>query len=63
MNEKEREIMNLIVEAHNKYVLLEKTHPSDIKDWVDKIHCLQDILTRKILQRDYPNDFPSYKDK
>lgn len=55
--------MNLIVEAHNKYVLLEKTHPSDIKDWVDKIHCLQDILTRKILQRDYPNDFPSYKDK
>jgi hypothetical protein len=29
---KEQEIMNKIIEAHNMYVELEKTHPSDLPE-------------------------------
>lgn len=62
MNEKEKEIMDLLIQAHNKYVLLKPTHPSDVPDWADGIHRLQDILNRRIIRRDYPEDFITVKD-
>ena len=57
MTLEEKEVMDLLVEAHNKYVQMESTHPSDITDWVNSFHILQDILTRRILRRDYPDVF------
>lgn len=63
MDEKENEIMNLLVEAHNKYIKLESTHPSDMPDWVNHFHILQDVLTRRVLRRDYPDIFVTVKNK
>lgn len=40
MNKDEKEIMNLIVKAHNKYVNLETMHPADIGEWANHIHGL-----------------------
>lgn len=60
MNKEEREIMELLVKAHNLYVKLNPTHPSDIPDWCNGIHNLQGILSRRILRRDYPNDFVTH---
>ncbi|BBQ07944.1 hypothetical protein [Elizabethkingia anophelis] len=61
MDETEKKIMESIVKAHNDYVKLQSTHPSDINDWTNAIHKLQDILTRRVLRRDYPNDFITVK--
>ena len=61
MDETEK-IMESIVKAHNDYVK-PSTHPSDITDWTNAIHTLQDILTRRILRRDYPKDFITVKQK
>lgn len=61
MNEQEKEIMDLLVKAHNAYVGLDSTHPSDIQDWVNSFHILQDILTRRVLRRDYPETFVTVK--
>ena len=55
--EKEKEIMGLLVEAHNKFIELKQTHPSDITEWVDGIHRCQHILQARIVRRDYPDDF------
>lgn len=63
MDETEKKIMESIVKAHNDYVKLPSTHPSDITDWTNAIHTLQDILTRRILRRDYPKDFITVKNK
>ena len=38
--DKEKEIMNRIVEIHNLYIDLEEQHPSDMPEWVDSIHDL-----------------------
>ena len=54
-------IMEKLVDAHNLYVKLESTHPSDIHDWVTSLHNLQNILSMRILQRDYPLLFPTKK--
>ncbi|CAM3556895.1 MULTISPECIES: hypothetical protein [Elizabethkingia] len=63
MDETEKKIMESLVKAHNDYVKLSSTHPSDIKDWTNALHILQDILTRRILRRDYPKDFITIKNK
>lgn len=55
----EKEINDLIIEAHNKYLKLEPTHPSDIGEWVTSIHGLQNTLNGRVLRRDYPKTFYS----
>jgi hypothetical protein len=57
----EKEIMNLITQAHNRFVQLESTHPSEIKDWVNGLHSLQGVLGNRVLRRDYPEIFISKK--
>lgn len=59
----EEDIMNKIVDIHNMYVELEKTHPSDLPDWVNSIHNLQKILGIRILRRELPNTFATHSVK
>lgn len=61
MNDEEKEIMQCLVDAWQKYLKLEETHPSHNKDFSDGIHKCQDVLMHRIVQRDYPSDFPTYK--
>ena len=53
----EEEIMNLIVNAHNKFVQLERGHKMEIQEWVGAIHNLQSILSHRVMKRNYPNYF------
>jgi len=53
----EKEVMNLLVKAHNKFVKIERTHPSEINDWVNAFHTLQSILMNRVVRRDYPETF------
>lgn len=55
----EKQIMDLIVAAHNIFVTLPVTHPGAIQDWVRGIHELQNVLIFRVMQRDYPQQFPS----
>lgn len=58
--EQEQDIMNKIIDIHNMYVELEKSHPSDLPEWVNSIHDLQKLLAMRILRRELPETFPSY---
>ena len=55
----EKEVMDLLVEAHNKFAKIEQTHPSDINEWVEGIHRCQSILQGRVVRRDYPDVFHS----
>jgi|AntRauMFilla1563_2_1112583.scaffolds.fasta_scaffold00362_5 hypothetical protein len=57
--DKERKIMDLLVEAHNEFTLLDKTHTSEISEWLINFHNLQRILSSRVLRRDYPETFTS----
>ncbi|MEY3811676.1 MAG: hypothetical protein RIT11_777 [Pseudomonadota bacterium] len=58
--EQEQKIMDKIVEVHNMYIELEKTHPSDLPEWVNSIHNLQKIMGMRILRRELPETFHSH---
>ncbi len=53
--------MNHLVSAYEEFSKLEQTNPNDIKDFVFHINALQRILGQRVLRRDYPNTFPTYK--
>lgn len=57
----EQKIMDLLVEAHNIFTDLKKTHPSEELDWTNGIHTLQRLMGQRVLRRDYPNYFYSQK--
>lgn len=57
----EEKIMDFIVEAHNIFAGLEKTHPSEEQDWANAIHILQRLMGQRVLRRDYPDYFYSGK--
>ena len=56
----EEAIMKKIVEANNLFADLafsKPGHPSEHSRWVEAIHDLQNILTHRVVKRDYPNYF------
>lgn len=57
MTPAEQEILELLVEAHNKYVRLPIQHPDDVKDWVNKLHDLTRVIMVRPTVRKYPEIF------
>ena len=55
--EQEKEIMDLLIEAHKKFMKMGQIHPSHIPEWIEGIHKCQNVLKGRIVARDYPNVF------
>ena len=53
----EKEVMNLLLEAHNKFAKLNRTHDMEILEWCLSFHKLQDLMGSRVLRRDYPETF------
>jgi len=60
-SKEEEEIMDHLVAAWNLFVKLDSTHPCHNTDFMNGIHKCQGTLMHRIVQRDYPDDFPTYK--
>ena len=55
--EDEQKIMQLIVNAHNEFSKLERSHSMEMQEWVAGIHQLQSILSHRCLMRFFPHYF------
>lgn len=56
----EQDIMDSLVKIVNVFRSMVLTHPSHEKDFIDAIHKCQRIIMHRLLQRDYPDEFPTY---
>lgn len=59
-SEQEQKCMDALVNAFAEFRKLETTHPSHNEDFTDGIHKCQDVLIYRIVQRDYPDTFPTH---
>jgi hypothetical protein len=57
--EKEKQIIEKLVDVHNLYCELESQHPSDITEWVGSLHQMQQLMGMRILRREHPEIFPT----
>lgn len=59
----EQRVMDHLVNAWNEFVKLQVTHPSHNNDFGNAIHKCQDVLIHRVVQRDYPDTFPTHTGK
>lgn len=48
ITDNEREILDLLAEAHNKFVALSDKHPSATQEWIFYIHGLESVIGYRI---------------
>lgn len=58
--DKEKAVMSALAEAWNNYVDLDITHPQHNNDFGKGIRDCQNVIQHRILQRDYPETFPTH---
>lgn len=65
MSDQEKEILTLLVKAHNCFLALPVQHPMDVSEWVSSLHELQRIIMARKAVRDQPDLFlnVNYKTK
>ena len=61
LTEQEGKVMDSLVNAWNEFTKLERTHPSELTDFGGGIHKAQYQLAMRIMRRDYPEAYPTYK--
>lgn len=61
LTDQEGKVMDSLVNAWNQFIKLGSQHPSEVNDFADGIHKCQHQLCMRILRRDYPKGYPSYK--
>ena len=61
--ETEKLLMEKLAEAVTLFNSLTSTHPCHNRDFADGIHKAQDVMIHRIVQRDYPDTFPTHKTK
>ena len=61
LTEQEGIVMDKLIDAWNEFLKLEVTHPSELTDFNNGIHLLQQILCMRVMRRDYPLGYPTYK--
>ena len=54
LSREEEEVMDLLVAAYNKFISLEYSNSTDLKEFAEAIHLQQGILALRIVRRVYP---------
>ena len=57
MKKEEKEVLDDLVNAWNKFVKLDKEHPEEINDFADGIHKCQYVLAMRIARQVEPSIF------
>jgi hypothetical protein len=60
-SDQEQLVMDNIIKAHEEFMKLPRVFGSELQEWTEGVHKLQDILGLRVLRRDYPGVFSSIK--
>lgn len=55
-------VMDALFDAHEAYQMLPVEHPIEPSEWIVALHRLQDLLAVRIVRRDYPEGWATFKD-
>jgi hypothetical protein len=51
LTDQEKLILNHVMKAHAGFLSLSEIHPSDMQDWADAIHRLQNLIAFRVARR------------
>lgn len=59
----EQKCHDYLMKSYGEFLEMERQHPDEMRDFVDCIHRMQDILAVRIVRRAYPGYWPTHKIK
>jgi hypothetical protein len=57
---KEKECHDALMRCYGLFIELPRQHPDEMRDIVDPIHRIQDLLAVRIVRRCYPEGWPTH---
>ena len=57
----EAEVIDLLVEAYNAFLALDRQHPDELRDFIDPLRRIQDLVAMRVVRRAYPEGWPVYR--
>ena len=61
LTDQESLVMDSISQGYNEWLKLEMTHPCEMQDFVNAIHNIQSILAMRVIRKNYPEYWLTYK--
>ena len=58
--ELEKECHDSLQKAYNCFLKMDRQHPDEMRDFVDSLHRMQDLLAVRIVRRCYPSGWPTH---
>lgn len=59
----EQDCMDGLIASYNAFLKMERQHPDEMRDFVDAVHRIQDILAVRVIRRLYPEGWPTHIQK
>lgn len=56
----EQGVMDKLMECYELFLKMDREHPDEIRNFVDGVHKIQDILALRVIRRCYPQGWPTY---
>ena len=57
----EKKVMDSLMECYGHFLKLERQHCSELQDFVDAVHRIQDLLAVRIVRRVFPDGWSTHK--
>ncbi len=59
--EDEQECHDYLQKCYGCFLKMDRQHPDEMRDFVDSIHRIQDLLAIRIVRRQFPKGWPTHK--
>lgn len=59
----EKRVMELLIQAYQGFIDIPRQHPDEMRDFVDGIHRIQDVMSVRVVRRHYPEYWATYSEK
>lgn len=61
LTKKEQQVMDKLMECYDLFIEIDKEHPDEMRNFVDGVHRIQEVLAMRTVRRSYPEGWPTYK--
>lgn len=59
----EQQCMDGVINSYHSFLKMDIQHPTEMREFVDAVHTIQDILALRVVRRLYPEGWKTYKNK
>ncbi len=56
----EKECMDGLMKAYSAFLKMDRQHPDEMRDFINPLHRMQELLAIRVIRREFPKFWPTY---